>query len=443
MVGVTQVTAGQLQIEWGDRYSAAMTTIDQDRQSGADRSVDPPHESHRVADDASLISARFVIIIIAGFCYFVSFTMLLPTLPRYIVNELDGNEFQVGLVMGAFGIAAAVFRPFVGRLGDRFGRRPLLMIGAAISGLAIWFYPVFLSIPALMLFRALNGVGETGAFVGAATAVQDYAPAHRRGEAASYFSTAVYLAMGLGPFIGELLADRGGFDLVCRAGALTSLVAVLLSMAIPADLGKAAADAPRSKGLLHHAAIKPGVLMALSLLGFMAFSSFIALYLDDLDGNGDTGPVFLLYAGVVLVVRVGFRKLADTWGSRKTGSLSTLLTASGLAIMAIVGSLIGVYVGTAVMAVGIALGYPAFFLLVMADTADDERSHAVASFSFFFDLPGAFAAPILGVVISAAGSPRAGFAVGSVFALVAFVGLRRLTSPLPDRDDVIDAFAAG
>ncbi len=400
-------------------------------------------QSIEVTAPVSLLSARFVVIIMAGFGYFISVTMLLPTLPRYVVNELDGNEFQVGIVMGAFGVAAAIVRPFVGRLGDRYGRRPLLMVGAAMSAVAIWFYPVFLSIPVLMLFRALNGLGETGAFVGAATAVQDYAPADRRGEAASYFSTAVYLAMGLGPFLGELLADRGGFELVCRVGALTSLVAVGLSLAIPADLGKAAPGTPRAKGLLHHAAIKPGALMALSLLGFFAFSTFIALYLDDLTGDGDTGPVFLLYAGIVLVVRIGFRRLADTWGSRKTGSLSTLMTAAGLAFMAIVGSLTGVYVGTAIMAIGVALGYPAFFLLVMADTADDERSHAVASFSFFFDLPGAFAAPLLGVVIGAAGSPRAGFAVGAVFSLLAFVGLRRLTAPEPDRDDVIDAFSTG
>ncbi len=164
--------------------------------------------------------------------------------------------------------------------------------------------------------------------------------------------------------------------------------------------------------------------------------------MDDLTGDGDTGPLFILYAGIVLVVRVGFAELADTWGSRRTGTLSTILTAAGLAMMAAVGSVAGVYLGTTIMAVGIALGCPAFFLLVMDQTVENERSHAVASFSFFFDLPGAFDAPLLGVVIGIAGSPRAGFAVGSLFSIMALIALRRLTAPPPDRDDVIDAFAS-
>ncbi len=101
-----------------------------------------PEQSGAAALSApSLLSARFELIVVAGFGYFISFAMLLPTPPRYIVNELDGDDFQVGLVMGSFGIAAAVVGPFVGRLGDRVGRRPLLMVGAAVSGLAILQLP--------------------------------------------------------------------------------------------------------------------------------------------------------------------------------------------------------------------------------------------------------------------------------------------------------------
>lgn len=381
-----------------------------------------------------LRNPRFLLIIAAGLGYFISIGMLLPTLPRYIANDLDGSEVQVGIVMGAFGVAAACARPFVGRLGDRYGRRALLVTGCLLSALAIWASPIYLSIPALILFRAVSGLGETGAFVGAATAVQDYAPPHRRAETASYFSTAVYLGMGLGPLLGESLASRGGFAMVCRVAALCSLVAAMFGMGVPKNLGRRGdGPPPPRRGLLHPGSIGPGLVMSASLLGFIAFSAFIALYLDDLTGDGNTGPVFLLYSAIILVLRVGFARIPDRWGSRRTGTLACVMTFSGLGLLALSSTVTAVYIGTAIMAMGIAWGYPAFFLLVMDASTDEERSHAVSSFSFFFDLPNAFAAPLFGLIIKLAGTARAGFAVGAAFALVSLWGLRRLTNPVESR----------
>lgn len=89
--------------------------------------------------------------------------------------------------------------------------------------------------------------------------------------------------------------------------------------------------------------------------------------------------------------------------------------------------LLGVYVGTAILACGVAFNYPALFLLVMADTEPHERSHSVASFGFFFDIAGAVGAPLLGLVIVLTGSERPAFAVGTLTAIAALIGVRRLT----------------
>lgn len=141
-------------------------------------------------------------ITLSALFYFTGFAMLLPTLPRYVEDVLDGSSTEIGLVVGSFGISAAVVRPLLGRIGDVYGRRILLVSGAFISGAMALLYPVWASIPILIVLRLITGLGESGAFVGAATAIQDMAPDDRRGEAASYFSLAIYGGLGVGPVLG-------------------------------------------------------------------------------------------------------------------------------------------------------------------------------------------------------------------------------------------------
>lgn len=362
--------------------------------------------------------------------------MLLPTLPLYVEEVLDGSSLEVGIVIGAFGVSAALIRPFLGRLGDKYGRRILLVGGALMTGFSVLLYPVWLSIPALIVLRIFTGVGESGAFVGAATATQDLAGDERRGEASSYFSLAIYVGLGLGPFVGEFINDRTDFQTVCQVALGLSLVSSILAFAVPskAPVFEGAKDKPRSKAFLHRASVLPGILLTLSLIGFVGFTSFIALYIDEIsDGTASAGPVFLFYAAIVLVFRLTLAGLPDRLGARKGSTFAFAFIAAGLAVIALWSSVVGVYVGTAILACGVAFNYPALFLLVMADTEPHERSHSVASFGFFFDIAGAVGAPLLGFVIFVTGSERPAFALGSFTALLALVGVRRLTRPETSR----------
>ena len=74
-------------------------------------------------DRGRLITAPFALVTLSTFAYFLAIGSLLPTLPRFVENELGGGSVAVGFVVGAFAIAAAVLRPFPGRFGDLRGRR--------------------------------------------------------------------------------------------------------------------------------------------------------------------------------------------------------------------------------------------------------------------------------------------------------------------------------
>ena len=381
-----------------------------------------------------LVTPRFALITIAALGYFVGFGMLLPTLPRYVSGVLDGSSTEVGLVVGSFGVSAALVRPVLGRLGDVYGRRVLLVSGAFLTGVMTLLYPVWESIPILIGLRLITGIAESGAFVGAATAIQDLAPDDRRGEAASYFSLSIYVGLGVGPILGEWLFSRSGFELVAQVSFAIAVVSAILAFAIPAKppVVDRPVNARETRSFLHPAAVIPGITFVASLIGVVGFTTFIAIYVDDLtNGSTNSAFVFLTYAAVVVVLRLFFASAPDRLGARRGTIFALSFIAAGLLIMAAWASLIGVYVGAIVMAVGVAFNYPALFLFVMSGTEPHERSHSVASFGFFFDVAGALGAPLLGLIVDLSGSERPAFLAGALASLIGLIGLRFLNDPEP------------
>src|ERR1700730_9440848 len=88
---------------------------------------------------------------------FVAFYMLYPTLPPFI-KQMGGSQSQVGLAMGAFALSAVIFRPLVGGLLDRFGRRPFIVWGLLLFILAMYMYDWVGGIVILVGLRILHGM---------------------------------------------------------------------------------------------------------------------------------------------------------------------------------------------------------------------------------------------------------------------------------------------
>ncbi len=376
--------------------------------------------------DGRMVTGRFFIVTLATFAYFLALGSLLPTLPRYVEDELGGNGFDVGLVVGAFAVTAAIVRPWAGRFGDRHGRRILLSGGALLVGLATLAYTQVDALAALVALRLLTGIGEAAVFVGAATATQDMAPSHRRGEAASYFSVALYSGLALGPALGEHLADSaGGYHRVWIVAGGACLLAALLGLGTPHVPHP---DAPRPTSLLYPAALAPGLVLMLGLIPFTAFAAFLALYGPDV-GLEDTGPVFFAYAGMVLAIRLFGAKLPDRLGWQRASTIALAGVGFGALVVAAWASVAAIWVAAASLGVGMSLLYPALFSAALEDVPDHERSQAVGTFSLFFDLSQGVGAPLLGLVV-ALSAERAAFGVAALAAGAGFWAQHRLRQKL-------------
>lgn len=377
-----------------------------------------------------MVTGRFAIVTLATFAYFLALGSLLPTLPRYVEDQLGGDGFAVGLVVGSFAVSAAFVRPWAGRIGDRYGRRILISGGALLVGLTTLGYTQVDTVPALVALRLLTGIGEAAVFVGAATATQDMAPAHRRGEAASYFSVALYSGLALGPALGEHLASSAGYHRVWVVAGLAALVAAALGLGTPHT---PTTDAPRPTTLLHRAALGPGLVLMLGLIPFTGFAAFLAIYGPHV-GLTDTGPVFFAYAGMVLAIRLFGAKLPDRLGWQRASTIALASVAFGAVIVAVWASVAAIWLAAVALGLGMSLLYPALFSAALEGVPDHERSQAVGTFSLFFDLAQGVGAPLLGVVV-ALSSERGAFAVAAVAAGVGFWAQHRLrrqaASPRP------------
>jgi predicted MFS family arabinose efflux permease len=214
--------------------------------------------------------------------------------------------------------------------------------------------------------------------------------------------------------------DAGGFGWVWATSAMLAAVAVLLSLGTR-DVPQA--DAPPAGGpVVNRAAVAPGMVLFSGLIALAAFGAFVPLYADQI-GLGDTGSIFLVYGGLVLVVRIVGARLPDILGGRLSGTLALGATALGMTVMASWESSAGLFVGTAFFALGASLLYPALLLLALGGAPDRERASVVGTFSSFFDLSQGLGSLVVGV-IAAATSYRGAFGAGAVAAVAGFVLLR-------------------
>ena len=385
-----------------------------------------------------LVTPAFVVLAAATLAFFVAGGIVLPAAPQFAKGPLGASETEVGLAIASFAIAALVMRPVVGWASDRFGRRPLLVGGAAVSIVALVLHLVADTLPLFIAARSLFGAGEAFFFVACLAAAGDLAPPARRGEAFSFLSLSLYLGLAIGPPIGELLLRGDDYAPVWIAAAMSAVVALVLAFltpeTAPAVLAREAGSAPRPRSrLFHPAGLFPGLLILAGVWGMAGFLTFVPLYVRQLGMDGAGFPL-VLYALIVVGLRIVGARLPDRLGAVRLSGSALAASGLGLAIMGLVPTPTGLLVGTAVMAVGVAFTFPALLALAVSRVVPEERGVVVGTTSVFLDLAFGLSPVALGAVVERAGYP-AMFMVGAAIALVgsAALFLRRSTVAAPAR----------
>jgi MFS family permease len=384
-----------------------------------------------------LITPTFIALFVSALAFFTAGGIVLPVATRFANGPLAASGLGVGVGIGAFSIAALLFRPVVGWASDRFGRRPLLLLGGTITVAAFVAHLVATSLPAFVLVRSVYGVGEAFFFVAAVAAVSDLAPEERRGEAINIASLSVYLGLAVGPVLGEAILGATDFNVVWLAAAAITGVATLLALLVretaPAVLAAAASGQRPPRGrLFHPAGVLPGFLILTGAWGMAGFLTFVPLHASSVGLDG-AGIPLAMYAFIVVALRILFVRLPDEVGAARLSGGGLVVGAIGLILIGTLPGAVGLFLGTAVFAAGIAFMFPALIAVAVGLVDESERGSVVGTSSVFLDLSFGLAPALLGLVVDASGYPAAFLvsAVVSAFGAAVLALRRRSLVPQP------------
>jgi MFS family permease len=324
------------------------------------RSETPPAAETPAPVNRSALMIVFLVV----FIDLLGFGIVLPLLPRfaksYVQPIVGGGEenpmvgLVVGLLMSSFSLMQFLFAPFWGRISDRVGRRPILLLG--LSG-SVVFYMLFgyaLSLPTenarlvlMLLFAARIGAGIAGATISTAQAViADSTPPEKRKHGMALIGAAFGIGFTFGPLFGyaSLRWFPDQHEVIGYTAAALSFLALLLGIRLLPETRRLQATAGLRRRILDFSAWKRALTSPalwpvvaaffLATLGFGAFEVTLALLLGDAMGldEDDTFLVFA-YVGLVLAFTQGFlyRRLAKRVTETTFMAMGIFLMAVGVA----------------------------------------------------------------------------------------------------------------
>jgi MFS family permease len=375
--------------------------------------------------------APFLAICLVGFGTLFSSYLRLPIMPLYAAS-LGAGPAAVGMINGAFMLSAGLLSIPAGLLADRIGRKLPIVFGVLATALSSLLVTQCRQPGEMVAVYALFGVGLAAFTPAMLSLVADITPGERLGQAYGWYTTAVYIAMTVGPATGGLLAGHLGLRAVFFVSAALLLgMALLAALLLPTGGSRHHSDL---QGVLAASALllrERGFLACLvatvgSCVGFGAFLTFLPLHAASA-GHDPTrvGLVFAAQALTNVVVRIPLGRIADRVDRR-------LLVAAGLLCLGLALPALGLATGlaallgcTILLGVGMALTYTAIGALIAEQTPPLLRGLAMGMYNSCFFLGMMVGSTVLGLALKQIGYPL-GFALAGGVALAALVGFWRL-----------------
>jgi len=368
----------------------------------------------------------FYILCLLGFATFFCSYLRIPVLPLYAAT-LGAGPAEVGVINGAFMLTAGLLSVPAGLLADRFGRKLPVVSGIAaiaISSLLVSYcrQPVQMA-AAYVIF----GAGLAAFAPAMLTRVADVVPADRLGRAYGWYTTAVYIAMTLGPASGGYLAKHVGLRqvFVVSAGLLTLVFLAALPLLsggrTQPRTGLQAALAG-SFDLLRNLPLAACLLAtAGSCIGFGVFLTFLPLYAASHGYDpAQVGLVFAAQALTNVVGRIPIGLLADRLDRRWLVAAGLLCLGMALFLVGRVVRLELLLICAVLLGVGMALTYTAIGALIAELAPARQRGLAMGMYNSCIYLGMMTGATVMGLALEKIGYPT-GFAFAGIVSLLALL----------------------
>ncbi len=347
--------------------------------------------------DQAAQKRALVIIWITIFIDLMGITLIIPFI-NDLVADLGGDEQSVGLLLGSYALMQLLFAPVWGRISDRIGRRPVIIIGLATSAVAFTIFGLADKLWLLFASRMLAGLANANISTAQAY-VADITPRAERAGRMGLIGAAFNLGFIVGFPIGGILSSALGNQAPVLFAAGLSLVNCLAALVIlPESYPKAARAEGGQLPAIHplrtmvesmgNVALfwrRPAISLVLTtfLIFTIAFSvihvTFVEYFRDVLVlSPRDRGFVFMWIGIVGAITQVTLLKgLVRRFGEGRVIELGLLAMALGLASIPFLRSLSLIYFGSMFIALGKSRVTPTVMAVISQRSGEREQGAAM------------------------------------------------------------------
>lgn len=370
-------------------------------------------------------------VFVTVFLDLIGFGIIIPLLPFY-VRTMGGSAETVGFILASFSVTQLIATPFLGRLSDRYGRRPVILLSLAGNAGAMVLFALATRTSLLwMLFASRILAGATAGNLSACqAAIADVTSGERRAAGMGRLGAGIGLGMVLGPVLGSSVSHIGAWapPLAAAALACADLIgAFFLMPETNLDCGATPSAAPE--------ATKPTLAQVLSqrrIVAVLALYFLTFLYMSNMQvalalltnarlawTQTEIGHVFGLFGLIMLIVQGGLiGRLTRAWGSIRLVIGGSLVSMVGLATIALSHHALPLVGGLALLALGLGVVNPSLSAIA-ADAAGSGRQGTVLGFAQSAGGLARTLGPLLGGLLFARVAVGAPFVAGAVAATLA------------------------
>lgn len=332
--------------------------------------------------------SRLAIIFLTIFIDLIGFGIVLPLLPFY-AKDFGATPAVIGLLVAIHPAMQFVFGPIWGRLSDRIGRRPVLLLGLVGSGLSYMIFGLATNLAWLCASRIMQGIA--GANIPVAQAyIADSTNAENRTRGMGLVGAAFGLGFIAGPAIGGVLVNFGYAVPGLFAAALSLANAAAAYFYLPESLSAAHRESAMTSGgaglakrlrLAVGFARQPalGTLMAIYTLHTFVFAAFTTVFplwiAHKLSYDAQHAGYLMAYLGLLMAIVQGrlLGPMAGSLGERKLLVTGTLTLLAAYALLPLADGLFVLCVVLAPVALGSGLNWPTATSLASQYTAGDRQ----------------------------------------------------------------------
>ncbi|MBA2241893.1 MAG: MFS transporter [Chthoniobacterales bacterium] len=308
-----------------------------------------------------------LVLFLTVFIDMVGFGIVIPVLPLY-AERFQASPIAIGWLTGIYSGMQIIFTPILGKLSDRFGRRPVLML--SLAGTAIGFVLMGLAHSLLLLFVARIIAGITGGNISIPQAyIADVTTPETRSKWMGMIGAAFGLGFTFGPMIGGVMSRISYSAPFFFAAALSAANVLLLYLILPESLphehrAKPHEDAPLIEVFRHGTGWMFGTVVAtyfFLVAGFTIMTTLFALYTERRFGYDAHANGYLFgFIGIVTVIVQGglIGRLVRMFGERALARAGLFVTAASLALLPLCSTITWLLVACVGLSLGTGLASP-------------------------------------------------------------------------------------